>query len=162
VLIRDATPDDGAHLATIYNPYVTSTVITFEELPVSADEMGDRVAAVRGAGLPWLVAVADGVILGYAYAGPWRSRAAYRHSVESAVYVRESAAGRGVGTALYGHLFERLRTHGIHAVMAGIALPNDASVALHEKLGMVKVAHFSEVGFKLGRWVDVAYWQLVL
>ena len=161
--IREATPTDGAGLASIYNPYIRDTVITFEEEEVSAADMAARVAEVRGAGFPWLVAEAsDGSLDGYAYATTWRTRASYRYSVEVTVYIRPRAHRRGVATALYRPLFARLQNLGFHALIAGISLPNEASVALHEKLGMRKVAHFPDVGWKLGRWVDVGYWQLLL
>ena len=118
--------------------------------------------AVLSGGLPWLVAEQDGRVLGYAYAGPWKSRAAYRFAVEVTVYLAPGFTRRGWGTRLCEELFARLRERGVHTVVGGIALPNDASVALHERLGMVKVAHFREIGFKLGRWIDVGYWQRTL
>jgi L-amino acid N-acyltransferase YncA len=123
--------------------------------------MHRRSAAVLERGLPWLVAESAGAAIGYAYASPWRARPAYRFSVESTVYVAPEHMRRGVGSALYAELLDRLRVSGIHTVMGGIALPNDASVRLHEKLGMKRVAHFHDVGFKFGQWVDVGYWQLV-
>jgi L-amino acid N-acyltransferase YncA len=157
--IRGAVAADGEALARIYNPYVAATTVTFEETPVTGAEMAARLAAVVEAGLPWLVAEADGAVVGYAYASPWKSRCAYRLSVEATVYLESAHQGRGWGTRLYERLFARLTERGIHSVVAGIALPNEASVALHEKLGMRKVAHFPEIGFKLGRWIDVGYWQ---
>lgn len=160
--LRDAIPADAPAIAAIYNPYVTGTTISFEEDPVQEAEMARRVADVQAAGLPWLVAEADGVVIGYAYATKWRVRHAYRHSVESSVYLAPAAARRGVGSALYAALFERLRAGGYHLVIGGIALPNAASVALHEKMGYEKAAHFKQVGYKFGRWVDVGYWQKTL
>ncbi|MGF1647431.1 MAG: GNAT family N-acetyltransferase [Kineosporiaceae bacterium] len=162
LILRDATADDAAAIAAVYNPYVADTIVTFEEEPVTAREMASRVAGVRGAGLPWLVADTTQGVVGYASAGAWRSRAAYRHSVEISAYLAPRARGRGVGAALYGELFQRMRAAGVHTVAAGIALPNDASVALHERAGMRKVAHFPEVGRKLGRWIDVGYWATVI
>ncbi|WBS00043.1 GNAT family N-acetyltransferase [Pseudoduganella sp. SL102] len=162
-MIRDAHSGDGAAVAAIYNPYITGTAISFEEDAVTADDMRDRIAAVQDGGLPWLVLEgADGAIAGYAYATKWRVRHAYRHSVETSVYLALGSERKGYGTALYEALLERLRAHGCHLAIAGIALPNQASVALHEKLGYKKVAHFGEVGFKFGRWVDVGYWELRL
>lgn len=160
--LRDAIPDDAPAIAAIYNPYITDTTISFEEEPVHDAEMARRVAEVQAAGLPWLVAEADGAVIGYAYATKWRVRHAYRHSVESSVYLAPAAARRGVGTALYEALLERLRAGGYHLVIGGIALPNAASVALHEKMGYEKAAHFKEVGYKFGRWLDVGYWQKIL
>jgi phosphinothricin acetyltransferase len=162
VTIRVAEAADGPALARIYNHYVANTVVTFEEAPVSDADMSARVAEIGAAQLPWLVAQSPTGVSGFAYASRWKGRCAYRYSVESTVYLEPAAAGQGLGTALYSELLARLRELGCHAVIGGIALPNEASVALHEKLGMRKVAHFAEVGFKLGRWVDVGYWQLVI
>ncbi len=159
VIVRDIQPGDHEVVARLYNHYIADTAITFEEEPVSGTEIGQRAAAIVECGLPWLVAEHDGDIAGYAYATPWRARPGYRFSVESTVYLKQEYFGRGIGSALYRALFERLRRKGIRAVIGGIALPNAASIALHERFGMEKVAHFREVGFKLGRWVDVGYWQ---
>ena len=160
--VRVAAPADAGALAAIYNHYVAETVVTFEEDPVAPAEMARRVEGVRASGLPWLVAEDEDRVVGYAYATPWRSRSGYRFSVEVTVYVAPDMGGRGIGTRLYGELFPRLADRGVHAVVGGIALPNAASVALHGRMGMRKVAHFEQVGFKLGRWVDVGYWQLLL
>jgi len=158
--LRDATADDAATIAGIYNHYVETTVISFEEQPVTPQAMRERIIDLQRDGLPWLVAVINGKVAAYAYASKWRVRAAYRFSVESTVYVDQNTLGQGLGTVLYGALLARLRTAGVHLVVGGIALPNDASVALHEKMGFKKVAHFSEVGLKFGRWIDVGYWEL--
>jgi phosphinothricin acetyltransferase len=160
--IRNATLEDAAAIAGIYNPYVANTCITFETDAVSEDEMRQRIGEAGDARLPWLVAIDDGVIVGYAYASKWKGRCAYRHSVESTVYLDPSSKGKGIGRALYAALLERLRERGTHAIIGGIALPNQASIALHERLGFEKVAHFRQVGFKQDRWIDVGYWQLLL
>jgi phosphinothricin acetyltransferase len=160
--VRAADTPDADGIAAIYNHFVAHTVVTFEEEPVSADEMARRMEDVRSASLPWLVAVENGRIVGYAYASKWRARSAYRFSSEVTVYLDPAAAGRGIGSALYDELFSLLRARGIHVVIGGIALPNDASVTLHEKFGMKKVAHFAEVGFKFGAWVDVGFWERTL
>ena len=162
VTVRSASAADADTLARIYNYYVENTVITFEEEAVSSDAMAARVAEVQGLSLPWLVAEVDERVIGYAYANKWKVRSAYRHSVETTIYLEHGLEGRGVGKTLYAALLPPLRARGIHAVIGGAALPNEASVALHEKLGFDHVATFREVGFKHGRWVDVAYWQLVL
>jgi phosphinothricin acetyltransferase len=162
-LIRDAREGDAAAIAAIYNPYIADSTISFEEVPVSIDDMRGRIAAVQDGGLPWLVLeAADGGIAGYAYATRWRVRHAYRFSVETSVYLARGSERKGYGTALYATLLERLRTAGCHLAIAGIAQPNEASVVLHEKLGYKKVAHFGEVGYKFGRWLDVGYWELRL
>lgn len=160
-MLRSCMPADAPQICDIYNYYVRETVITFEEAPVAEREMAGRIADITTR-LPWFVWEADGEIIGYAYASAWKGRAAYRHSVESSVYLAPHVTGKGVGTKLYAALIDELRQRGLHCVIGGAALPNPASVALHEKLGFAKVAEFREVGFKLGRWVDVGYWQLLL
>ena len=157
--IRPATALDAAPICAIYNPYVANTSISFEEEPVSEQDMAKRIADVGAAGLPWLVLEIDGRIAGYAYATRWRVRPAYRTSVESTIYLDPAFAGRGLGRLLYGALLDELRQREMHMVIGGIALPNENSIALHEKLGFRKVAHFSEVGMKFGRWTDVGYWE---
>ena len=161
-LIRAATTDDAESIVRIYNHYVLNTTITFEEESVSPQEMAGRIAEVTSNGLPWLVVEQDGGVVGYAYATKWKARCAYRFSVETTVYLAPGLAGRGLGTKLYEVLLAQLRDKGLHAAMAGIALPNPSSIALHEKFGMTKVAHFKEVGFKFNQWLDVGYWECVL
>ena len=160
-VIRAAEVDDASRLAEIYNPYVLETSISFDEAPVSPDEMAGRIRKVRQAGLPWLVAEQEDIIAGYAYATRWRERHAYRFAVECTVYTAAECQGQGVGRALYGVLLPALKAAGYHAVVAVIALPNPASVALHERFGIRKVAHFPQVGFKFGQWHDVGNWQVV-
>jgi L-amino acid N-acyltransferase YncA len=160
--IRAAERRDAMAIVEIYNHYVSESIITFEEEPVTAAEIARRIAEVQSVPLPWLVAEDRSRVTGYAYATPWKNRTAYRFSVEITVYVAPGCFGRGIGSLLYGELIPTLKPQGIHAVMGGIALPNDASVALHEKFGFRKVAHFYEVGFKFNRWIDVGYWQLTL
>lgn len=160
--IRPALSTDAAAIAAIYNHYIVTTTISFEETPVDAADIAQRMASVDTAGLPYLVAEEDGNVAGYAYATPWRVRRAYRSSVETSVYVRDGQHARGLGTALYRALLCRLTDGGYHLAIGGIAQPNPASVALHEKLGFEKVAHFREVGNKFNQWVDVGYWQRIL
>jgi phosphinothricin acetyltransferase len=160
--IRDATIDDAEQIAAIYNHYVLTTSISFEETEVPANDMAGRITDLQAAGLPWLVAEVDDFIAGYAYASKWRVRHAYRFSVESSIYMAPASASKGIGGALYSALLDRLRAGGYHLAIGGIALPNPASVALHEKMGFEKVAQFKEVGFKFERWTDVGYWQLKL
>jgi L-amino acid N-acyltransferase YncA len=160
--IRAAEPSDSGPIAAIYNHYVTNTIVTFEEELVAESEMRRRIGDVQSASLPWLVAQGDGRVVGYAAATRWKPRTGYRFSTEIAVYVAPGHSRQGIGSALYSRLFPMLRERGIHAVMGGIALPNDASIALHEKFGLRKVAHLAEVGFKFGQWIDVAYWHRTL
>jgi L-amino acid N-acyltransferase YncA len=158
--LRIATPDDAAAIATIYAPVVTDTAIAFELEPPTADEMRRRLIGTLGR-FPWLVSLDDvGLVSGYAYAGAHRERAAYQWSVDMTVYVR--AASRGVGRGLYEALLEELTKLGYAQAFAGIALPNDASVALHEAVGFEHIGVYEKVGFKLGAWRDVGWWQKTL
>ena len=160
-MIRDAVPADAAQIVDIYNHYVRHTPITFEEEDVAPAEMASRIVDVR-ASLPWLVHVTNDQIDGYCYATKWRVRAAYRFSVETTVYLRPGLARRGLGMQLYVELIKQLRALQLHSAIGGIALPNDASIGLHERCGFVQVAHFPQVGWKFNRWIDVGYWQLTL
>jgi phosphinothricin acetyltransferase len=160
--LRPATAADAAQICALYNTYVTTTTITFEEDAVAEPDMAQRIADVGAAGLPWLVLEAGDKIVGYAYATKWRARPAYRHSVESTIYLDQAYAGRGFGHMLYSALLDELRKRELHLVIGGIALPNEASVGLHAKLGFRKAAQFTEVGLKFGRWIDVGYWELKL
>lgn len=160
-MIRPATPDDASAIVEIYNHYIATTTISFEEHPVTPDEMVGRIRDVTAA-LPWFVYESEGKVAGYAYATKWRARSAYRFSAETSVYVAPGQGGKGIGSALYKTLLEELRAREIHMAIGGIAQPNPASVALHESLGFEKVAHFKQVGRKFDRWVDVGYWELQL
>jgi len=161
-MIRSATKNDAARIADTYNHYTNNTLVTFEEMPVSTADMVARIQDVQATGLPWLVAEDEGAVVGFAYAGEWKGRCAYRHSVEITVYLDPEFVGGRWGSKLYAALFERLREGTTHVAIAGIALPNPQSIALHEKFGMEKVAHFAEVGFKFDQWIDVGYWQITL
>lgn len=159
--IRGAALSDAASIAAIYNHFVTTSTITFEETEVSSGEMVNRIENVQAAGLPWHVATDEDNLVGYAYATPWKARSAYRYAVEVTVYVTPARFGTGIGTALYGKLLPALQQQNIHTALAAIALPNPGSIALHERCGFRKAAHFHQVGFKMQRWIDVGYWQLV-
>jgi phosphinothricin acetyltransferase len=161
-MIRPVQLDDAASICDIYNYYINNTVVTFEETPVSPQDMEQRIIETNSEQLPWLVAHENGEVLGYAYASKWKGRCAYRYSVEVTVYLAPSVTSKGLGTKLYTTLFSMLKQLSIHTAIGGISLPNDASIALHKKLGMEKVACFREVGFKFGKWVDVSYWQVIL
>lgn len=160
-MIRDAEERDAEAISEIYNHYVSTTAISFEEEPVSAEQMCSRIVKTL-ISLPWLVLEEEGRVVAYAYASPWRERCAYRYSVEGTVYVVPDALRQGHGWSVYKALIERLRGTGFQSVLGGISLPNPASVALHERLGFEQVAEFKQVGWKMGRWVDVGYWQLLL
>lgn len=159
-MIRIANVGDAAQLCEIYNHYVLNTNVTFEEQAVTVEEMASRVQETLSS-LPWLVVEDDSQVLGFSYASKWKGRCAYRYSAEATVYLRPDATGKGLGTQLYLELLKELKDRSLHTVMGGIALPNDASVALQEKLGFSKVAQFRQVGHKFGNWIDVGYWQLL-
>jgi len=158
VTIRAATAADAPAIARIYNYYIAHSVITFEEQPVSDDDMAERIVRISQQG-GWLVAVQNNSVVGYAYAGEWKSRSAYRFSVESSVYLDVNCAGQGIGSQLSTELLARLTASGIRIVIAGIALPNEASVRLHEKMGFRFLGKFTDVGFKHDQWIDVGYWE---
>ena len=158
MLVRDAGPEDAPACAAIYAPYVTGTAVSFEAEPPTPDEMRARIASAQAAHA-WLVAQDPGEpgVLGFAYAGPWKARVAYRWSCEVTVYVAAGAQRRGVGRTLYEALFERLANQGFRTLVAGVTLPNDASVGLHRALGFEPIGTFPRIGWKLGQWQDVAY-----
>ena len=158
-MIREVLVSDAAAIASIYNYYILHTVITFEEQVVAVDDMAERIRQSKSSGLPWLVAKEGDEVIGYAYASKWKGRCAYRFAVEVTVYLSVKATANGWGTKLYEALFAALKQGAFHTVIGGIALPNEASIALHEKFGMQQVAHFKEVGFKFEEWIDVGYWQ---
>jgi phosphinothricin acetyltransferase len=159
--IRLATTADAPAIQAIYSPIVRETAISFEVEPPSVEEMRHRIASILAVH-PWLVCEEGGTLQGYAYASRHRERAAYQWSVDVSVYVHAHWRGQRVGQALYTALFAILRTLGYHNVYAGIALPNPASVALHEAMGMELVGVYRHTGYKLGRWHDVGWWQGVL
>ena len=162
MLIRPALAEDAVAIQAIYAPVVRDTSISFELEPPSVEDMRARIAAAPVT-LPWLVGVDDaGAVDGYVYAGKHRERAAYQWSVDVTAYVREDCRGRGVGKALYARLFEILVANGYCQAFAGIALPNAASIALHESLGFERIGVYRNVGFKRGRWHDVGWWQKTL
>lgn len=157
--VRPADPArDAAACAAIYAPHVTDLSTSFEEVAPDAEEIARRIEAAH----VWLVAERDGTVVGWASAGPHRERAAYRWAADVAVYVDEASRGAGAGRALYETLFDALREQGIRTVCAGITLPNDASVGLHEALGFERVGVFRSIGYKAGAWRDVGWWQLQL
>lgn len=159
VAIRPASEADAAACARIYAPHVRDGAVSFEEIPPDEAELARRIARV-GARFPWLVAEDQGEVVGYAYATTFRERPAYDWSCESAVYV--GTPGRGVGRALMDALITELQARGFGVVVAGIVLPNPASIGLHEALGFVPAGRFPRVGWKHGRWHDIGFWTLDL
>ena len=159
MLVRDADPArDGAACAAIYAPYVTGAATSFEEIAPGAGAMTERIVAAV-AEWPWLVAEVDGAVAAYALAGPHRARGAYRWAADVSVYVDAGHHRRGLGRALYEPLLALLAAQGLRQACAGIALPNPASVALHEALGFTPVGVYRRIGYKHGRWWDVGWWQ---
>ena len=159
--IRFAAETDARQILDIYEPIVTDTAISFEEVAPSRSEMAGRIRNTLER-YPWLACEEGGRVLGYAYASPFQSRAAYQWAVEVTAYVRPEAQGRGVASDMYSSLFEILRIQGFISAIAGIALPNDPSVALHERFGFKPVGVLQDVGFKHSRWHDVEWWALRL
>jgi L-amino acid N-acyltransferase YncA len=152
---------DAAACASIYAPNVEASPTSFEEQPPTAEEMAVRIERVS-ATHPWLVAEGGGGVLGYAYACRHRERPAYRWAADVSVYVAEGQRGRGLGRRLYESLFERLRAQRFQIACAGITLPNEASVALHRKLGFTEVGVYRRIGWKAGAWRDVGWYELEL
>ncbi|HZE04956.1 MAG TPA: arsinothricin resistance N-acetyltransferase ArsN1 family B [Solirubrobacteraceae bacterium] len=162
MLIRDADPErDAAACAAIYAPSVTAGVASLEERAPDAHELADRIRIIQRTH-PWLVAEIDGEIAGYVYASRHRERAAYRWSADVTVYIADGRQRRGIGRALYEALFELLIRQGIYEACAGITLPNDASVGLHESLGFVPVGVYRDIAYKFGTWRSVGWWQKTL
>lgn len=158
--IRRVNVSDAAQIAEIYNFYVENSHHTFETEAVNVDEMRERIGEIVKK-YPYFVAEENGEIVAYAYAALYKSRCAYSSSSEVSVYVKNGTKGKGLGTKLYEKLLTEISKSDIHAIIAGIALPNDASIKLHERFGFEKVAHFREVGYKFGKWIDVGYWELI-
>jgi len=159
--IRLAHTGDAAEILAIYAPYCASTNVTFEVVTPTLEQMRERITRIS-ADYPWLVAEAGGRVTGYVYATRFRERAAYRWTAEVAIYVAMNAQRRGLGRALYTSLFSVLRAQGYFKAVAGITVPNSASVGLHEGVGFRHTGIFPGVGHKDGTWLDVGWWQLDL
>ena len=159
-MIRFATVDDAERICAIYNHYIENSIATFEEETVAVSDMRDRVGDASEE-RPWLVYELDDGLAGFAYASPWKSRCAYRYSLETTVYLSRDHLGQ---RNWHGIISASDRSHtikNIHSLIAAIALPNEASIALHENLGFKKVGQFLEVGWKFDHWIDVGYWELI-
>ena len=161
-MIRPATAQDAQAIATLYNHYIQTTCITFEEEPVTAQIIQERMNDVAAQELPWIVAEYEGTLVGYAYAAKFHKRTAYRFAAETTVYLNPQFKGKGFGKLLYEVIIKSLREKNYNVVIGSIALPNANSVGLHESLGFKKAGHFSQIGFKFNQWIDVGYWQLSL
>lgn len=158
IMIRSATVEDAEDILNIYSYYVLNTHSTFELVAPSIKDFRDKIAFSN---YPWLVIEQEQQIVGYAYATQWKLREAYRQTAEVSIYLEKDASGNGYGSLLYRELIDLLKRQNYHALLAGISLPNDSSIKLHEKLGFHKVGEFKDVGYKFDRWVDVGYWELV-
>lgn len=156
---RDAQPNDADELAAIYNHFVATSIVTFDLDSKPAAAFRDRIEAGTH---PWLVCVHEGRVVAYSCASPWKAKRAYERTVESTLYVQPDFARRGIGMRLYRDLLARLAGSGVHKVLGGITVPNEASVQMHKKFGFERVGVMYEVGFKFDRWVDVEYWQKTL
>ena len=157
-MIRFATEKDAAAILEIFAPVAQSTATSFQTEPLSVEIQAKKIKDVTVT-FPWLVFEDEGRIIGYAYASAHRSLGAYRWSCEVSVYVAPVAYRRGVGSKLYEKLFELLRKQGYYNAYAGITLPNEASVRLHESMGFERFCTFESIGYKLGKWHDVGWWK---
>jgi phosphinothricin acetyltransferase len=161
MMIRPVKPADAQAICGIYNYYIVNTAVSFEEEPLSPSEMEGRIRTIA-AKYPWFVWEEAGEVLAYTYINTWRDRAAYRYSAELSIYVRSGYEGRGLGGKLMAHLLGTVKKTELRVLVSGITIPNERSVALHEKFGFRKAAQFHEIGFKLDTWLDVGYWELIV
>ena len=157
-MIREAKASDARSIASIYNQYILNSTVTFEEKEVDSKTIVDRIGTNNK--YKWWVFERDEILMGYAYSTKWKTRSAYRYTVESSVYVAQKHKQKGIGKALYLKLIKSLKRNGFKRILAGISLPNDESIIFHEKLGFEKVGQLEAVGFKFNRWIDVGYWEL--
>lgn len=161
-ILRPVRPEDAIAITGIYNHYVRHTTVTFEEEPLDVDEMRRRVDSLQAA-YPFIVAVsADGTVIGYCYAHPWKKYSAYRGTLETTIYLRDGHTSHGLGRRLMRALVDECRRGGFHTLIACITAENEGSIRFHESLGFVPVSHFREVGYKFGRYLDVVDMQLLL
>lgn len=161
MIIRKVEQSDAGEITAIYNYYIENTIITFEEEVITIEEMASRIKSISSQ-YPYMICEENGKMVGYAYATQWKTRSAYRYSAENTIYLHPDAKGKGIGSMLFEKFLEETRKTDLHVLVGGIALPNEASVALHEKFGFKKIGQFEEIGFKFGKWIDVGYWELKL
>ncbi len=160
-MIQNVSLSDATQLAEIYNHYIDHSIATFDEQPISAEQMSEKISSIC-CEYPWIVYRDGDVIVGYAYASTFKPREAYRFTAETTIYIRDGYQRRGIGVQLYDRLIDMMRERDFHVLTGCISLPNEPSVALHEQMGFRKVGHFTEVGYKFGEWIDVGYWELRL
>ena len=157
-MIRKARASDARSIASIYNQYILNSTVTFEEKKVDSKTIVNRIRTNKK--LKWWIFERDDILMGYAYSTKWKTRSAYRFTVESSVYVAQKYQHKGIGKALYINLIKSLKDDGFRRILAGISLPNNNSVIFHEKLGFKKVGQLEAVGYKFNRLIDVGYWEL--
>ena len=160
-MIRSVRRSDAKDIVDIYNYYILNTNITFEEEKLTIKDMEDRISE-KTKNHPWIVYEEEDKVIGYAYLSQWRNKSAYRFSNESSIYVHVNHKGKRLGIKLYEELLNLSKEYNIHTIVAGITIPNDASIRIHEKLGFEKIAEFKEIGFKNDTWLNVGYWQKIL
>ncbi len=160
-MIRPVALSDAQAITDIYNYYVLNSVVTFEETPVSVESIQKKIEKIAP-DFPFLVIEEENIVIGYAYASEWNTRSAYRFTTESTIYLKHGFSGKGYGTLLYSELINQLKEAGYHVILGGVSMPIKESIALHEKLGYKKVAHYKELGFKFGEWIDVGFWELLV
>lgn len=160
--IRKVTLEDAQGICDIYNYYVENTSITFETAAVSENEMKQHISVFLDEGFPYFVGEINRKIAGYCYLHNWNNRCAYSSTKEVTIYLDKDQKGKGLGTILFQHLFKEIYKDNIHALIAGICIPNESSVRLHEKFGFKQASHMKEIGWKFDQWRDVGYWQLVI
>jgi len=160
-MIRDVTINDAQQIVNIYNYYVLNSIVTLDLVPFSVQDFEEKINAISSQ-FPFIVFEENNQILGYAYANTFRTKPAYKNTVELTVYLDHENIGKQIGKKLYTELIMQLKKQKYHVLIGGLTLPNDASVKLHENFGFEKVAHFKEVGYKFNAWYDVGFWQLTL
>jgi phosphinothricin acetyltransferase len=161
MMIRPVNAGDARDICGIYNYFVENTAVSFEEQALSVPEMENRIREISAV-YPWFVQEEGGVVLGYACTNRFRDRSAYRYTAELSIYVKSGHEGKGIGGKLFARLLEAAKESSVHVLVSAITVPNERSVGLHEKFGFVKAALFNEIGYKLGEWRNVGYWELVL
>lgn len=160
-IIRKVKIEDSKAIQEIYNYYITNSIVTFDEQEKTLEEFEHKIS-VTTKSHPWFVLEENGEIIAFAYASEWKDKSAYKQSVEGTIYIKHKHEGKGIGTNLYSYLINYLKSNGYHSILGVISLPNDSSIALHEKLKFEKVAHFKEIGRKFNKLIDVGCWQLIL
>ncbi|HBM15870.1 MAG TPA: phosphinothricin acetyltransferase [Lentisphaeria bacterium] len=161
-MIRECFIEDAAEICRIYNYYVENTTITFEEEPLAPSEIEKRISNIQSKGHPWLVYEENLQIIGYAYASEFKSRCAYKYTLETSFYLSHEHLSKGIGTKLYTKLIDECRKIGMHSLVGVIAVPNIPSASICKKFGFQKAGIIKEAGFKFNKWIDIEYWQLIL